>query len=324
MNYIIFDLEWNQTRGRELLLESGHFLTGEIIEIGAVRLDDKFNLTGSFKYLVKPVFYKKIHSRVLELTGLDEEALSHGVPFVIAYENFLKFCGDNFVTFTWGNADIPVLKENLEAHGIEKWEHKNYDLQIIYKNQIKGAKRSTALVAAAEYLQLKIPGKLHDALNDASLTTAVLKKLDGKKGIAEYKDEFYDPMDFDHLSFEEIRKIDKQTTLRYDPRIYYTPCPYCQTPIRSRAIYNISKHKKMCCITCPEHGEFYVHMRICPDKSDTVSVHKLIYEMNPDLREYYNGYARVSLERTAKNNLKNKRRKRNNRNKSQDKSAQKA
>ena len=44
MNYIVFDLEWNQSNTGQEIKE----IPFEIIEIGAVKLDEEFKLKGEF------------------------------------------------------------------------------------------------------------------------------------------------------------------------------------------------------------------------------------------------------------------------------------
>ena len=49
-NYIVFDLEWNQSiEGKEHSIEHFPF---EIIEIGAVKLDEKLNMVSEFQTAV--------------------------------------------------------------------------------------------------------------------------------------------------------------------------------------------------------------------------------------------------------------------------------
>ena len=53
MDYVIFDLEWNQCpygKGKE-----NPKLPFEIIEIGAVKMDGERNVVGTFHRIVKPV-----------------------------------------------------------------------------------------------------------------------------------------------------------------------------------------------------------------------------------------------------------------------------
>lgn len=287
MNYIVLDFEWNQTRGREMLLPNGRLLSGEIIEIGAVRLNSRKKMTGSFKYLIRPVFYRRMHSRVKELTGIDNDTLKNGVAFEVAFEKFLDFCGEDFVTITWGPSDITVLKENLEAHGYDKWDVPNYDLQVIYRAQTNAERQSIALNTAAERMGITVPENLHDAQTDALLTAMICEKLNLKKGIKHYSTPLADPMDLDHLAFESVKKIKNTDLVSSDPRVRYIHCPHCRRPIAAQKITTVSKNKKLTTVTCPDHGEFFVNFRLFREPNDTVTVHKFVYEMCPELRTYY-------------------------------------
>ena len=81
MNFVVVDFEWNQA----LRSDSPVFnhlpihLRGEIIEIGAVRLNPDLTLGEEFTIDVKPVFFRQIHYQVKKITGFDKERLSHGV-----------------------------------------------------------------------------------------------------------------------------------------------------------------------------------------------------------------------------------------------------
>ena len=52
MNYIVFDLEWNQ--GNTEREGEEREIPFEIVEIGAVKLNDAFEITGEFSRLIKP------------------------------------------------------------------------------------------------------------------------------------------------------------------------------------------------------------------------------------------------------------------------------
>ena len=59
MHYIVFDLEWNQCPEGKEKEEKG--LPFEIVEIGAVKLDENFRLVDTFHTMVKPQVYRWIH-----------------------------------------------------------------------------------------------------------------------------------------------------------------------------------------------------------------------------------------------------------------------
>ena len=69
MNIIVLDLEWNQHSGgrKERILDKPIF---EIIEIGAVKLDENYNIIDKFSQLIKPQIYHTMHKITADLIHL--------------------------------------------------------------------------------------------------------------------------------------------------------------------------------------------------------------------------------------------------------------
>ena len=103
MNYIVFDLEWNQSPGGKKYSNSR--LPFEIIEIGAVKMNEQREVVDVFQRLVKPQVYNWIHDSIHEVIHVDYKDLADGVPFQQAVREFLKWCGEEYVFCTWGNQD---------------------------------------------------------------------------------------------------------------------------------------------------------------------------------------------------------------------------
>ena len=104
MNSIVLDLEWNQAQTRD---REAPGLTFEVIEIGAVRLDEHGNQTDSFSCLIRPCVYTELFYRVREVVGISMKQLeAEGIPFLDAMERFWKWCGKDPVFFTWGDMDL--------------------------------------------------------------------------------------------------------------------------------------------------------------------------------------------------------------------------
>ena len=103
-NYIIFDLEWNQSpRGREDSVADFPF---EIIEIGAVKLDENFQMVDEFHRLIRPQVYGQMHHMISEVTHMNmEELKARGMDFPEAARQFLCWCGEEPVYGTWGSMD---------------------------------------------------------------------------------------------------------------------------------------------------------------------------------------------------------------------------
>lgn len=288
VKYIVFDMEWNQTRGPEYRLSDGRLLSGEIIEIGAVKLNERFIPVGTFKTYVKPVFYKKIHSRIKELTGITNDLLKDAPEFPEAFESFMDFCGPDFATITWGESDIPVLKENLSANEMGKWETVNYDLQTIFLAQTEKTAQNIALETAAYECEIEFTEQLHDALIDAAITAMIAGKLDMIHGISEYDFTPKDLSELDHLSFEAVRGIENLQKLRSDPRIKYTLCPYCRRPMPATRIITQNSSKKLAKISCADHGDFLLSVRTHKSHDGSFSASKFVYEWNKETEDFYN------------------------------------
>ena len=111
MNYIIFDLEWNQSpEGKS---GSDERMPYQIIELGAVRRNEKREETGELQTLIKPEVYKWIHDSIRSVVHVDYKDLMSGATIPQAIRDFLDWCGEDFVFCTWGMQDLTELQRNL-------------------------------------------------------------------------------------------------------------------------------------------------------------------------------------------------------------------
>ena len=107
MSYVILDLEWNGAFSK-----SAQKFVNEIIEFGAVKLDEKLNVVDTFSSLITPKIGKRLSGKVKQLTKINfEELVDDGVDFFTAADSFAKFLGDSTL-MTWGTSDIHALIEN--------------------------------------------------------------------------------------------------------------------------------------------------------------------------------------------------------------------
>lgn len=178
MNYIVFDLEWNQAQSKEEAITQPVKLSGEIIQIGAVKLDRSFKIIDKFEIMVRPVYYTQMNPNVKKLTGISQEDIDSGVPFDVAYRRFCDFCGDQFCYMTWGTDDVGILLSNMRIHNISASPFfRTYNLQRIYGRQIAKVKGQVSLEDAVAALG-EPPYQAHNALSDAVSTALVCKHLD--------------------------------------------------------------------------------------------------------------------------------------------------
>ncbi|MBQ6280739.1 MAG: DNA polymerase III, partial [Oscillospiraceae bacterium] len=100
MEYIVLDMEWNQpwpgsyAAQRVLPIH----ISGEVIQIGAVRMLEDQTIADEFQVLIKPKFFRRLNSRVAKLTGIRESQLkAEGLSFDEAINEFYNWCGDDCV-----------------------------------------------------------------------------------------------------------------------------------------------------------------------------------------------------------------------------------
>ena len=182
MNYIVLDLEWNCVMIPKRLRKGVIEHPSEIIEIGAVKLNEKKKIIDSFSILVKPFFIKKVQKYILAVTHLTDGQLAEGVAFPKAVDAFFKWCGEDYVLCTWGCSDIPELKRNLAYYNLDyKVSDEFIDLQIKYSLCREGNKVQHSVKAAVEDLRIKENMEYHRAINDAIYTAKIFQKIDLKK-----------------------------------------------------------------------------------------------------------------------------------------------
>ena len=178
MQYIVMDLEWNNTYAKKA---NGYI--NEIIEIGAVKLDNDLETVDTFSCIIRSQIGKKLRGTVKRLTQLTNADINAGMPFTKAFSLFRKWIGnEETVIFTWGDGDIRVLLDNFKyLNGIKVIPFlKTYcDLQKSFQKINNSAKgQQTGLLAAAEMVGIDPEMYIHHrALGDSMLTAEILKRI---------------------------------------------------------------------------------------------------------------------------------------------------
>ncbi len=287
MNYIVLDLEWNQPRYyRETVLEPVH-LTGEIVQIGAVRLNRRFKIKKELNLLIRPQYYRKMHRKVSRITGLQNEDVKKGLSFQDAFRKLKKFCGKDFVFLTWGPDDVPMLRDNLRLFSLdEDWLPDFFDLQVFFAHQIMGQMRQYALEDAIEKLGEK-PFQAHDALCDARSTALICRHLDMKKGMADYPrlagDITSHPLEIKEVGIHFANRGEALKELATSP----ISCPHCDEFLYPSYPIPQNSTKYLTPISCRCGKEYLLRFKIHHGEHDTVRVTREIYPMDTILREFY-------------------------------------
>lgn len=177
MKYIVFDLEFNQPPSKDRMLLEPTIFYAEIIQIGAVKVDEKFKIIDTFDVLVSPKYYSRISAKVKRVISQNHVDSNVGMPFVAACRAFFDFCGDDFCLFSWGPSDMDILKKNMIMHGITTANFPHaYDVQSFYSSEFEKNQKQIALKDAVKRLG-KPQYVAHNALNDAFSTAEILSHL---------------------------------------------------------------------------------------------------------------------------------------------------
>lgn len=201
MNYIVLDLEWNNTYCKK---KKGFI--NEIIEIGAVKLNEELLQTDTFSLFIKPQLGKKLHSRVKELTNISNDDVQGGTAFSQAMAAFRKWsAGEDNVIMTWGDTDLHVLVENFHYfNGISFIPFlKNYINLQKYMQAFCNIPKAEQIGLSAAAEKIGLPTELyslHRAIDDSLLTADIFKKIYNPQMFSAYTlpcgNEFYSKLMF--------------------------------------------------------------------------------------------------------------------------------
>ncbi len=273
MNYIVMDLEWNQSAIKRYENSKIPF---EVIEIGAVKLNEDMQIVDHFQSLVKPVVYHKMHNITAELLKITMEQLEQEREFVEVANEFLNWCGNNYIFCIWGNQDLTEFQRNLEYFGMSDMADgpiMYYDVQKLYAIAKKEGKDKRSLSHAVEEFHLKEERMgFHRAYGDAYYTAKVMECIQTEDLLKRVSfDNFHPPKDSKNevlWHFGEYSKyISKVYTdkieLMHEKKVSSIPCITCGKALRKKIRWFSSNGKNYYAAAhCVEHGYMRGKIRV--------------------------------------------------------------
>lgn len=173
MRYIIYDLEATCWMGRP---PGG---INEVIEIGALMLNDFGEDIGSFNKFIKPTVNPELSSFCKKLTSITQEQIDRSKTFPIVIEEFKDWIGvdsEDYILGSWGKFDREILKVNCALHRLEDDWLTNY---INVKKQyrlLKNNPKYTGLKNSVEREGFEFTGVHHRAISDAENLAKIFRK----------------------------------------------------------------------------------------------------------------------------------------------------
>ena len=290
MQYIVLDLEWNQPTGYNSPAYKSvrGKLLFELIQIGAVRVDEQLHITDSFTRFISPKHYSALHPRIAQITHIRQEDLDDAADFATVLNEFAQWCGDDYVFLTWGPDDSSVLQHNIDFFKCEARLSPAYDLQRRYADINGNTKERAGLKTAMDELQIVPDDSLpfHNALNDAYYTALVFAALPDPEKVLSHPVTVHPLRHQDRTArgSENLWRVRSIADAMRSPMVTCSPCPVCgrkyelaQGYLRQRTGESLGLG------LCAEHGLYYSRVSFSREGHNLIMTRsiKLSDEQNP-------------------------------------------
>ncbi len=267
---IILDLEWNSSYSKR---RKGYI--NEIIEFGAVKVDENLIVTDRFSSFVKPQVGKRMNSVISNLTNIKYEYLKDGGTFMQVVRRFRKWAAED-VIMTWGTSDILTLIDNCRYFSGDM--HVPFlsdycDLQAYSEMRLKHGGEQLGLSTAAEQLGLDIGGvELHRALDDSELTLEILRSIYDKNEIQKFRqkcdDEFYRRITFKTSYISNLRHpLVKRQHMKF-------VCPKCGSACDRLSPWQAKNKSFRAEFKCKKCGHRFIGRLILKEKYEGIIVNQ--------------------------------------------------
>ena len=181
-NFVITDFEWTSWKGnytgKYLEKEKRHkWQKKEIIQIGAIKVNENFKIEKKLNIYVKPLFNPDLSEYIQKLTGLKQSFIDKkGVEFEIAFKRFLDFTDNNLIISN--GDDGKVLNLNLKYHNIKKKYPNIFNVKSIFRDRYKIPKNMLHSTIIHSYFGYKLYfKKFHNPIEDCKNILKVIKKI---------------------------------------------------------------------------------------------------------------------------------------------------
>lgn len=182
MNYLVIDLEMCKV--------PKHYRTrdykypNEIIQIGAVLLDENYKRIDEFERFVHPE-HGVVDRFIEKLTGIKNQQLKEAADIKTALLQLIEWIGNReYKIYAWSESDRAQILNELSGKHIENDEINTFveydrwvDYQSLFMNRY-GFSKCVKLDYALELADIEIQGRLHDGLDDAFNTSRLIEKLE--------------------------------------------------------------------------------------------------------------------------------------------------
>lgn len=273
MNYIVLDLEWNQSpNGKEL---ENPRLPFEIIEIGAVKLNDNKERIDEFSERIRPQVYTRLHHRTKQLLKVDFKEYFKARTFLEVISDFFNWCGnEEYKLCTWGSMDLEELQQNMDFYHFENPLPKPlyyYDVQKLFSLLYEDGKSRKSLAYAVDFLHLDNSETFHQAIGDTRYTARIIQQMNLEL-VKEYDSVDYHrpPLTKDEEIYVVFRRYSKYVSRIFnskeemlkDKTVTTTRCYQCGKALRKKIRWFPHNNIYYSLSQCPLHGYLKGKIRV--------------------------------------------------------------
>ena len=158
-------------------------ISGEVIQIGAVMLDEQFNYLSQFSTFVKPV-YGVISAESVDNPDFYKDSLEQADTFSTAFYKLFIWAGsnqDDVTTLCWSNSVYTQLWDEIYIKAKNHDEYRDFlktfvDLQALMCNALC-SENQISFDASLKYCHIKFAGVRESALNHSFNQARIFNKL---------------------------------------------------------------------------------------------------------------------------------------------------
>ncbi len=180
--YVVIDVE--MCKVQKCYRWRNYPYSNEIIQIGAVMMNENYEMIGEFSTYVSPA-YGRIDYFIENLTGISSRDVRTAPCLEDALRSLLLWTGSREVVFySWSDTDYYQVRGEILSKGMNEEEMAVFldkDNWVDYQKKVDERfeiGRALSLRDALELSELDQEGRLHDGLVDAFNTARMIAKLE--------------------------------------------------------------------------------------------------------------------------------------------------
>jgi 3'-5' exoribonuclease 1 len=178
INYILYDLEATCGWPKE-------HRQSEIIEIGAVKINEKLEVIDEFQAFVRPKLNPELTPFCMDLTTITQADVDHAKDFGEVGVNFARWCGVSstskpdlpFWLCSWGHYDKKQLIQDCSLWNLRTdWITNHISVKHQHGTMI-GKANGIGMENALKLMEIPLEGTHHRGIDDARNTAKIFLRV---------------------------------------------------------------------------------------------------------------------------------------------------